>query len=153
LKRIFVFVVILSMHPFAQTVYELPFASKGNIIELAIANTSTIPIQNIIVNVEVSTPTTYELNQNYPNPFNPTTKIEFIIPKDEKVIIKIYDILGRKVRTLLNEFREAGHHEVEFSAKGGSASGGNASQLASGTYIYRLMSGNYYQTKKIQLIK
>ncbi|MFQ3596838.1 MAG: T9SS type A sorting domain-containing protein [Chloroherpetonaceae bacterium] len=91
----------------------------------------------------VSTPKEYALNQNYPNPFNPTTVIEFILPTADNVSLKIYDVLGREVATLLNERRNAGVHRVNF----------NAANLSSGTYFYRMQSGGFTQTKKMILVK
>ncbi|MFC2134209.1 T9SS type A sorting domain-containing protein [Bacteroidota bacterium] len=85
----------------------------------------------------------FALFQNYPNPFNPNTQISFNIPNDEKVELKIYDIFGREVKTLLNELLEAGYHEVEFSA----------SRLASGMYIYSITSGSLSQIRKMMLVK
>ncbi|HVO74612.1 MAG TPA: T9SS type A sorting domain-containing protein, partial [Ignavibacteriaceae bacterium] len=79
----------------------------------------------------------------YPNPFNPTTTIVFSLPQPGNVVIKVYDILGREVRTLVNEFKTEGQYKVEF----------NASSLASGIYFYRLQAGSYAQTKKIIVAK
>ncbi|MFA7359510.1 MAG: T9SS type A sorting domain-containing protein [Candidatus Kapaibacterium sp.] len=97
--------------------------------------------------VEVGLPTKYELSQNYPNPFNPVTKIDFSLPFDSKVSIKLYDITGREVKTLVNEARTAGYYTVQF----------NASDLSSGTYFYRIMTkssgADYIMTKKMMLIK
>jgi hypothetical protein len=88
-------------------------------------------------------PEQFSLKQNYPNPFNPATKIEFIIPSDQKVTLKVYDMLGREVNTLLNEFLTAGHHEVKF----------NPTNLASGTYLYVLSTPQQRQIKKMMLLK
>ena len=88
-------------------------------------------------------PVEFALYQNYPNPFNPSTKIRYQLPQESKVIIKIYDILGSEVITLLNEKKEAGVYEVDF----------NASQLSSGTYIYRLVADGFVETKKMVLMK
>ena len=96
-------------------------------------------------------PTEFALYQNYPNPFNPSTKIRYQLPQESEVIIKIYDILGSEVITLLNEKKEPGVYEVEF----------NASQLSSGTYIYRLVAGgpstssgqSFVETKKMILLR
>ena len=97
--------------------------------------------------VEVGLPTKYDLSQNYPNPFNPTTKIDFSLPLDSKVSIKLYDISGREVKTLVNDSRTAGYYTVQF----------NASDLSSGTYFYRIMTkssgADYIMTKKMMLIK
>ncbi len=85
----------------------------------------------------------YQLYKNYPNPFNPTTIIKYSIPKSAEVKIKIYDVLGSEIITLLNEFKHAGTHEVEF----------DASFLSSGVYLYRLISENYSATKKMLLLR
>ncbi|HSW53720.1 MAG TPA: T9SS type A sorting domain-containing protein [Ignavibacteriaceae bacterium] len=98
-------------------------------------------------------PEEYFLSQNYPNPFNPSTKIEFRIVDFGFVTLKVYDILGNEVATLVNEEKAPGSYEVEFSAKGGSASGGNAYNLPSGVYIYSLRAGSFSQTKKMILMK
>ena len=81
--------------------------------------------------------------QNYPNPFNPSTTIKFSIPSESHVILKIYDMLGREVRTLLNEEKVPGNYSVNFIA-------GN---LPSGVYLYKLTAGNYTDVKKLVLIK
>jgi len=68
-------------------------------------------------------------------------------------IVKVYDVLGREVATLVNEVKEPGTYTVQFSARGGSASGGDGSNLASGVYFYRLQSGDFVQTKKLMIVK
>jgi hypothetical protein len=88
-------------------------------------------------------PDDYNLNQNYPNPFNPTTKITYSIKEDGLVSLKVYDILGKEVVTLVNENKPAGNYEVEF----------NASQLPSGMYIYKIQTNNFSDTKKMILLK
>jgi hypothetical protein len=98
-------------------------------------------------------PAHVSLGQNYPNPFNPATKIQFTIVNRQLTSVKVYDVLGREVATLVNEVKEPGTYTVEFSAKGGSASGGNASSLASGVYFYRLSAGNYVATHKMILMR
>jgi len=105
------------------------------------------PIKNEVI------PDTYLLQQNYPNPFNPSTTIRYEIPDRSFVTIKIYDVLGNEIATLVNEEKPAGSYEVEFSAKGGSASGGNAYSLPSGVYFYTLSSDNYLSTKKMILLR
>jgi hypothetical protein len=92
-------------------------------------------------------PTTYDLAQNFPNPFNPSTTIRYELPKDGMVTLKIYDILGAEVATLVNEEKVAGKYEVNFSATGG------ASSLASGVYIYKIQAGSFLNSKKMLLIK
>jgi len=122
-----------------------------------------------IIEVEVLSPLEFSLEQNYPNPFNPSTKIKFTIPFVEThrdasllVILKVFDVLGNEVATLVNEEKPAGSYEVEFSAKGGSASGGNTGShsglsgiraLPSGIYFYKLQAGNFVQTKKMVLLR
>lgn len=85
----------------------------------------------------------YSLGQNYPNPFNPTTTIRYQIPQAGSVILKVYDMRGREVATLVNGFRTQGEYMAEF----------NASSLSSGTYIYELRVNNYKAVKKMMLIK
>jgi hypothetical protein len=86
---------------------------------------------------------TYKLNQNYPNPFNPSTKISFSLPTDGNVVLKVYNVLGKEVATLVNGFQKAGGKEVSF----------NASNLPSGMYIYTIKSGNFTSSKKMMLLK
>ena len=101
-------------------------------------------------------PKDYALYQNYPNPFNPSTTIEFDLPKDAVVSIRVYDLLGREIVTLIQdeEFPE-GRQEVEFSARGRSAFGGDASQIASGVYLYRIIvnQGEFQEVKKMLVMK
>jgi photosystem II stability/assembly factor-like uncharacterized protein len=96
-------------------------------------------------------PRAYQLSQNYPNPFNPTTKIEFSIADFGFVSLKVYDALGNEVATLVNEEKNSGTYEVEFSAKG--SPGGNAIELPSGVYFYRLVAGKFSVTKKMILLQ
>jgi hypothetical protein len=120
------------------------------------------------VNTTESVPEKFVLYQNHPNPFNPSTKIKFTIPsvgtslmKFPHITLTVYDVLGKEMVTLINEEKEPGTYEVEFSAKGGSASGGNAAGLPSGIYFYTLKVGNpsklsgqvFTQTKKMILLK
>ena len=97
--------------------------------------------------------TEFKLYPNYPNPFNPTTKIKYSIPGNSFVILKVFNFLGEEVATLVNKEQKAGEYSIEFSAKGGSASGRNALNLTSGIYFYRIQSGNYSLTKKMILLK
>jgi len=108
-------------------------------------------------------PEKFVLFQNYPNPFNPSTKIIFTIPRsvilsEAKNLINIqlvvYDILGNEIATIVNEKLSAGEYEVDFSAIGGSASGGDAYTLTSGIYFYQLRAGeSFIQTKKMILLR
>jgi hypothetical protein len=83
------------------------------------------------------------LYQNYPNPFNPTTTINYSVPKQSFVTIKVYDVLGREVATLVNENKPVGNYSIQF----------NANKLTSGIYFYGMESGSYSQAKKLLLLK
>jgi hypothetical protein len=98
-------------------------------------------------------PSEFSLKQNYPNPFNPSTRIKFEIPSTSLVTLKVYDLLGNEITTLVDEEKTAGVYEVEFSATGGSASGGNAYNLSSGIYFYKLQAEGFTQTKKFIFLK
>ncbi|NNJ52685.1 MAG: T9SS type A sorting domain-containing protein, partial [Ignavibacteriaceae bacterium] len=93
--------------------------------------------------VEVVLPIEYALEQNYPNPFNPSTTIKYSIPEDGFVKLAVYNMLGEEVSTLINTQQKAGRYEVTF----------DASELASGVYIYRLEAANYTASKKLMLMK
>jgi len=88
-------------------------------------------------------PLEFSLSQNYPNPFNPSTIINYELPKISKVTLKIYDILGREVKTLVDSEQLSGKYTTEF----------DGSNLASGVYFYRINAGNFVQTKKMMLLK
>lgn len=96
-----------------------------------------------VIEVDVERVIDYSLAQNYPNPFNPTTTIDFQIPSNGFVTLKVYDLLGKEVATLVNEAKTSGKHSVEF----------NASELSSGIYLYELRSGSFLSTKKLVLMK
>ena len=93
--------------------------------------------------LQTEIPKDYNLSQNYPNPFNPVTNINFALPFDGKVTITIYDITGREVKTLVNDFQPAGYHTLQF----------DASSFASGVYFYRILAGDFSAIKKMLLIK
>jgi photosystem II stability/assembly factor-like uncharacterized protein len=100
----------------------------------------------IIVEVENNypkPPTNILLSQNYPNPFNPVTSLQYTVGSRQFVTIKIYDLLGREIATLINEEKPAGEYKVEF----------NAANLPSGIYFYRIKAGSYINTKKMVLLK
>jgi hypothetical protein len=97
---------------------------------------------NVIESKEL--PVTFYLNQNYPNPFNPTTRISYSVPRSSMIRLKIYDVLGREVQTLVDEYQAANNYSIEF----------NASRLASGVYFYQLKAGNNFaEIKKMILIR
>ena len=103
----------------------------------------TSPSTGITQLLSGSVPETYSLSQNYPNPFNPSTKINISIPKQGLVSLKIYDVLGKEIMTLINEQKTAGSYEVDF----------NGINLASGAYFYRLESSEFVDIKRMILIK
>ena len=96
-----------------------------------------------VVETKEDLPTTYSLSQNYPNPFNPTTTIRYSIPSAGVVQLKVYDILGSELSTLIDEYKQAGVYEVEF----------DAAKFTSGVYLYKLTSGEYSATKKMMVLK
>ena len=103
---------------------------------------------NLVLKVdEVYVNYVFNLESNYPNPFNPNTSIKYKIPEITFVTIKVYDVLGNEVATLVNEEKPAGSYEIEFQSTMGSR------QLASGIYYYQLMAGDYVGTKKMILLK
>lgn len=115
-----------------------------NILSLAYINDSPTSVENKIKEL----PTDYELFQNYPNPFNPATKIKYSIPatiggNKSVVSLKVFDLLGKEVATLVNEEKQSGTYEAEFIENG----------LASGIYFYQLKTNNFVQTKKMLLLK
>jgi hypothetical protein len=93
--------------------------------------------------ISTVTPKDYNLGQNYPNPFNPVTKINFAIPKSGLVTIKVYDVLGKEISTLVNEQKIAGTYAVDF----------NASNFSSGIYFYKISVNGFNEVKKMTLIK
>jgi hypothetical protein len=96
-----------------------------------------------IIEVEAGVPRTFELSQNYPNPFNPSTVISYQLPVVSEVSLKVYDLLGREVATLVNQRQEAGRYQVVF----------DASRLASGVYFYRLQAGAFVETRKMMVVR
>ncbi len=109
------------------------FALQGYILRTATGTGN--PLQNV--------PTSYDLSQNYPNPFNPTTTIEFATPKPGYANLKVYDLSGKEVATLVDGNLNAGVHKVKF----------DASKLSSGVYMYKLFTMEYTSVKKMMLIK
>ena len=100
---------------------------------------------NVVTDVEneFNSISEYRLNQNYPNPFNPTTTISFTIPATSNVSLKVFNILGKEVATIVNETKSAGNYSINF----------NASGLSSGVYFYQLTTDNFTSTKKFTLMK
>ena len=137
--------------PDSSIIYDLQFANARN--GYAVGQDGVIlKLDPALVSVEdkVSSPTQFILHQNYPNPFNPSTTIKFAIPlvetnRDASLLttLKVYDILGNEVATLVNEEKPAGNFEVEFVAR----------DLVSGVYFYQLEAGNFFETKKMIYLK
>jgi hypothetical protein len=122
--------------------------SKGKILDqrlvnaimegAGIKNTTDVPKKK---NLDI--PNEFQLEQNYPNPFNPSTIIGYHLPSNAFVVLKIFDILGREVETLVNEHQDRGNYSIQF----------NASNLPNGVYFYRLDAGTYHNSKKLLLLK
>ena len=100
-------------------------------------------ISDIALNQNDKVPCDFELKQNYPNPFNPSTVITFSIPKESYVTLRIFNILGQTVKTLVNQNERVGIYTINFNAHG----------LSSGVYFYSIKAGDYYQVKKMLLLK
>jgi hypothetical protein len=96
-----------------------------------------------IIEVDAGAPKQFALEQNYPNPFNPSTTIRYQLPVASEVKLEVYDVLGKKIATLVNERQSAGSYQVVW----------NASGLSSGTYFYRLQAGTFVETKKMIMVK
>ena len=92
---------------------------------------------------KIDYPNRFYLSQNYPNPFNPSTNIEFTLPKSEYVELKIYNILGKEVMTIVSNKLNQGNHTYQFDGK----------NLASGIYYYQLVAGDFREVKKMVLLR
>ena len=114
----------------------------GNVMVETARWTTTIGITQLGTEI----PAEYSLKQNYPNPFNPSTVINFSLPKSGNVKIKVYDMLGKEVATLINEFKTAGNYQVDFNEKDYGA-------LSSGIYYYRIESNEFTEIRKMMLLK
>jgi len=130
--------------------YSLTVSSNGYLFVGTYGNGAFRSINSTVTKIDEyeHKPILYSLSQNYPNPFNPVTKIKFEIPGHARndnalVKLKVYNLLGREVATLVNEEKPAGEYEVEF----------NADNLPSGIYFYQLKDGQYTETKKMVLMK
>jgi hypothetical protein len=117
------------------------FISAGGVSAIGVArwNSGTSRVEQL----SPTAPKTFLLEQNYPNPFNPSTTIRYQLPVASEVKLEVYDVLGKKIATLVNERQSAGAYQVVW----------NASGLSSGTYFYRLQAGTFTQTKKMILVK
>ncbi len=93
-------------------------------------------------------PLVFKLSQNYPNPFNPTTTIKFQLPKQEKIVLEIYNTLGERIKTLVNDIKEAGYYNLQWNG-----TNNNNITVSTGVYIYRLTAGQNVSTKKMMFLK
>ena len=134
-----------TMYSIAGTVGQLAPGSAGNAADSVDAGFWYLQIYNV---TGVKSPSgrvakNYELNQNYPNPFNPTTVISYQLPEVSKVTLKVFDVLGREVATLVDEKENVGSYSVRF----------DGSRLASGVYFYQLRSAGFASIKKMLMVK
>ena len=112
--------------------------------------TSTLNLTALIETIITGIPMNFAISQNYPNPFNPSTKINYQVPNDARVILEVYNIAGQKVAELVNQDQSAGYYTVDFGTTG---------KLSSGVYIYRINASdkttgkNFTETKKMMLLK
>ena len=121
-------------------VFQMKFDGSGTVY---VDNIYFSAVPTGIDRVHNSVPSVYSLEQNYPNPFNPTTNIRFNLPNANQVVLKVYNILGEEVATLVNEFMNPGTYEAHF----------DATQLGSGTYFYSITAGDFTSVKKMLLVK
>ncbi len=119
--------------------YQINDFQNYNKLKLFVTYSNVVSVEDKPDNL----PLNYSLEQNYPNPFNPSTKIIWQSPVVSHQVLKVFDVIGREVATLIDEFRNAGRYEVEFNAAG----------LASGIYIYELQAGSFSQSQKMVLIR
>jgi Secretion system C-terminal sorting domain len=124
----------------AETIAIIPqlFILQGGELQVV---TGGIPIN--VETTEKIIPDKFIVHQNYPNPFNPTSTIKYSIPKQSKVILKVFDIVGKELATLINKEQAGGNYEINF----------DATELTSGIYFYRIQAGNIVATKKMILLK
>jgi len=121
---------------------EIKFTSPGRSVQMIMieGGTNIVSVDN---EASPEIPNTFHLYQNYPNPFNPSTLISYQLPANVFVTLKVFDTLGREIKTLVSEQQNAGNHSVQF----------NASNLSSGMYFYRIKAGQYNDIKKLLLLK
>jgi hypothetical protein len=130
---------------FSSTVGEGVIGNSMNTLNQHYAGFWYTYLQQTITGIEnqENVPVSFTLEQNYPNPFNPATKIKYAVPERTIVTIKIYDITGSEMYTLVNKELDSGWYETNF----------NAAALSSGVYFYRMQAGSYVNIKKMLLIK
>jgi len=127
----------------ALTGFRDPSANQnGPAFEVGVYEVVLSPVTGVVERDE-KLPATFELWQNYPNPFNPVTSIQFSVSSNQFVSLKVYDLLGREVTTLVNERKPAGNYRASFDAK----------NFASGVYFYKLLAGDFVKTRKMLLVR
>jgi hypothetical protein len=141
---------------FAEAQFNLSYAKSdegggvhNHLYSIALLNAAISKSDKILTGIASDNfkPLTFSLSQNYPNPFNPSTKINFTIPQSGYVTLKVYDMVGREIATLVNGNKNEGMYSIDFNATIA------ARGLSSGIYIYQLKEGNYIQTRKMVLLK
>ena len=133
--------IIISLTP--NTTYYFRVCASNSSGTSPYSNTIIVTTNVTGVDDMLTLPTSFDLSQNYPNPFNPTTTIQYQIPKETFVSIKVYNVIGSEISTLVNSMKSPGTYEVRF----------NAGQLTSGIYIYKIQAGQFSQMKKMVLVK
>jgi hypothetical protein len=131
----------------ARTVTVTNLTSGGGSATLPSGLTIGTGTATFVEQISSSVPSAFELDQNYPNPFNPSTRIQYSLAKATQVSLKIYNMLGNEVGTLVNDYQEAGTYAVQFGAVQGTLG------IPSGVYFYRLEAGSFISTKKLTLLK
>jgi hypothetical protein len=123
----------------------VPIRFKATAGSLSVARTINFIIhtRTPVITLPTGIPKEFSLEQNYPNPFNPTTKIQYGIPEESKVVLKIYNVLGQQVAQIINDIQPAGYYSVDF----------DASKLTSGIYLYKIEAKNFNSVKKMILVK
>jgi hypothetical protein len=122
---------------------DLPVGGNNYKYRLKQIDNNGSSVYSDVIELKMEIPRDFVLEQNYPNPFNPNTNIRFQLPKDSHVTLKVYNMIGQLVTTLINQDMNAGYQTISF----------DASKISSGTYIYRMEAGNYSQVKKMTLLK
>jgi len=139
--------LVNTVHNLKSTVGQLAVESASNSENQIWSGFWNVNLVVVDVDDDLQPPIQFELFQNYPNPFNPSTKIKYSLPEVSQVRLEVFNILGERVSTLVNEEQNPGFHTVDFNIY----SGGRG--IASGFYIYRIQAGEYVETKKMILLK
>jgi len=138
--------VLVYMNSGAGLTGELLTVSGATLQKVEAVDNFGRPVKTTLVNKVI--PTAFALHPNYPNPFNPTTNISFALPVDSKVSLKLYNVAGQLVRTLVNETMPAGNHTVTWDGNNS-----NGEKVASGIYFYKLNAGDFSKTMKMVMTK